>query len=174
VEKIMKRTICLAFLTLLLIPAVALASSHGSGYDKKMDKSMDIVDMAAHTGMFNTLVAAVQAAGLEETLRSEGPFTVFAPTDEAFAKLPEGTVENLVKPENKDQLVAILTYHVVAGEVYAKDVMGLSSAKTVNGAEVPIEVKDGMVFVGGAKVTKADVKASNGVIHIIDTVMIPE
>jgi uncharacterized surface protein with fasciclin (FAS1) repeats len=133
----------------------------------------DIVDVAAGAGSFKTLVAAVKAAGLVETLKGEGPFTVFAPTDEAFAKLPEGTLEELLKPENKDQLVGILTYHVVPGKVDSKKVVGLKSAKTVNGKEVAIKVDGKTVMVGEAKVVKADVEASNGVIHVIDTVLLP-
>ncbi len=144
----------------------AFAGNHG---DKK-----DIVDTAVAAGGFETLAAALTAGGLIDTLKSEGPFTVFAPTDEAFAKLPAGTVESLLKPENKDQLVGILTYHVVAGKVMAADVVKLSSAATVNGADVSIEVKDGTVYVNDAKVTSTDIKASNGVIHVIDTVLIPE
>lgn len=155
-----------------MIATPAFAGHHG---EKKMDyaEKADIVDTAVAAGKFNTLVAAVQAAGLEETLRGDGPFTVFAPTDEAFAALPEGTVETLLKPENKDQLVAILTYHVVAGKTISKDLAGKTlSAATVNGAEVAIDGTDG-VKVGGANVVKADIWASNGVIHVIDAVLLP-
>lgn len=134
----------------------------------------DIVDTAVSAGSFNTLVAAVKAAGLVETLKGKGPFTVFAPTDEAFAKLPAGTVEFLLKPENKDKLVAILTYHVVSGDVKAADVVKLTSAKTVNGKEVKITVADGKVMVDNAHVVKTDIGTSNGVIHVIDTVIIPK
>ncbi len=134
----------------------------------------DIVDVAASNDDFSTLVAAVQAAGLVDTLKGEGPFTVFAPTNEAFAKLPDGTVEMLLKPENKDKLVAILTYHVVAGKVMAADVVKLSEAKTVQGGTVMIKVMDGTVMVDNATVTATDIKASNGVIHVIDTVIMPE
>lgn len=137
-------------------------------------KSQDIVDTAVSAGSFKTLVAAVQAAGLVETLKGEGPFTVFAPTDEAFAKLPKGTVESLLKPENKDKLIAVLTYHVVPGKVMAKDVVKLTEAKTVQGSSVNIAVKDGKVMVDGAHVIKADVATSNGVIHVIDAVILPE
>jgi transforming growth factor-beta-induced protein len=133
----------------------------------------DIVDTAIGAGSFKTLVAAVQAAGLVETLKGPGPFTVFAPTDEAFAKLPAGTVENLLKPENKDQLVAVLTYHVVAGSVKAADVVKLTSAKTVNGADVKITVADGKVKVNDANVVTTDIMATNGVIHVIDAVILP-
>jgi len=148
----------------------------GNKSEMKAAKSAkpDIVDTAVSAGSFETLVAAVQAAGLVDTLKGEGPFTVFAPTDEAFAKLPEGTVENLLKPENKDQLVAILTYHVVPGKVKAADVVKLDSAKTVQGQEVAIEVAEGGVKVAGANVVKTDIVTGNGVIHVIDSVILPE
>lgn len=133
----------------------------------------DIVDTAVGAGSFNTLVAAVKAAGLVDTLKGEGPFTVFAPTDAAFAKLPAGTVESLLKPENKDKLVAILTYHVVAGKVLASDVVKLTSAKTVNGKAVTVKVSDAGVMVDGAKVVATDIETSNGVIHVIDSVILP-
>jgi uncharacterized surface protein with fasciclin (FAS1) repeats len=133
----------------------------------------DIVDVAVGAGSFKTLVAAVKAAGLVETLKGEGPFTVFAPTDEAFAKLPEGTLEELLKPENKAQLVSILTYHVVPGKVDSSKVVGLKSAKTVNGKEVAIKVEGKTVMIGEAKVVKADIETSNGVIHVIDAVLLP-
>ena len=132
-----------------------------------------IVENAAAGEMFTTLVAAVKAAGLAGTLSGEGPFTVFAPTNEAFAKLPSGTVESLLKPENKDKLVKILTYHVVPGTVMAKDVVKLTSATTVEGSDVSIKVVDGAVMVDNAKVVKTDIASSNGVIHVIDTVMMP-
>ena len=134
----------------------------------------DIVDTAVDAGQFKTLVAAVQAAGLVDTLKGDGPFTVFAPTDEAFAKLPEGTVENLLKPENKDQLVAVLTYHVVPGKVMSSDIAGQQiEAATVQGSELTIDaMKD--VKVDNAKVIAADIEASNGVIHVIDTVVLPQ
>ncbi len=134
----------------------------------------DIVDTAVAAGNFKTLVAAVQAAGLVDTLKGAGPFTVFAPTDEAFAKLPAGTVDDLLKPENKDKLVAVLTYHVVPGKVMAADLAGKETkAKTVQGQEVTISGKDG-VTVDGAKVIKADIATSNGVIHVIDAVILPK
>jgi uncharacterized surface protein with fasciclin (FAS1) repeats len=132
----------------------------------------DIVDTAVGAKQFSTLVAAVKAAGLVETLKGDGPFTVFAPTDAAFEKLPAGTVESLLKPENKDKLVAILTYHVVPGKVMAKDVVGLSKAKTVQGKSISITVGDG-VSVDKAKVVKTDIECSNGVIHVIDSVILP-
>ncbi|WP_299480305.1 fasciclin domain-containing protein [uncultured Roseibium sp.] len=134
----------------------------------------DIVDTAVSAGSFNTLVAAVQAAGLVDTLKGEGPFTVFAPTDEAFAALPEGTVENLLKPENKDQLVAILTYHVVPGKVMSSDIAGKKAeVASVQGSEISVDATDG-VKVDGAKVVTADIEASNGVIHVIDAVILPQ
>jgi transforming growth factor-beta-induced protein len=136
----------------------------------------DIVDTAVAAGSFKTLAAALGAADLVATLKGKGPFTVFAPTDEAFAKLPKGTVEDLLKPENKAKLAAILTYHVIAGEVMAAKVVTMNgkSAATVNGASVKIGVKGAAVTVDGAKVVTTDIKASNGVIHIIDTVLIPK
>ena len=133
----------------------------------------DIVDTAVAAGSFKTLAAALTAAGLVETLKGKGPFTVFAPTDEAFAKLPAGTVENLLKPENKAQLTAILTYHVVPGAVMASQVVSLKEAKTVNGKSVKINVMGSTVMVDKAKVVKTDIKTSNGVIHVIDSVMLP-
>lgn len=135
--------------------------------------SKNIVETAVAAGSFKTLVAALQAAGLVDTLEGKGPFTVFAPTDDAFNKLPPGTVESLLKPENKEKLRAILTYHVVAGDVTAKQVMKMSAAKTLEGQSVSISVHDGTVMVNNAKVVKADIPASNGVIHVIDTVLMP-
>lgn len=138
-------------------------------------KAADIVDTAVSAGQFNTLVAAVEAAGLVETLKGDGPFTVFAPTDEAFAKLPAGTVENLLKPENKDQLVAVLTYHVVSGKVMSGDIAGkMTEAMTVQGSELTIDAMKGGVTVDEAKVIQADIETSNGVIHVIDTVVLPQ
>ena len=133
----------------------------------------DIVDTAVSAGSFKTLVAAVKAAGLVDTLKGPGPFTVFAPTDEAFAKLPAGTLEDLLKPENKEKLTAILTYHVVPARAMSKDVAGMSSAKTVNGKELKLKADGGKVMVDKATVVKPDVEASNGVIHVIDTVIVP-
>lgn len=133
----------------------------------------DIVDIAAGAGSFNTLAAALNAAGLIETLKGDGPFTVFAPTDAAFAKLPAGTVEELLKPENKDKLTKILTYHVVAGKVFASDVIKLDSAATVGGESVDISVKENVVKVDQATVTQTDILGTNGVIHVIDQVLIP-
>ena len=133
----------------------------------------DIVDTAVAAGQFKTLAAALGAAGLVDTLKGKGPFTVFAPTDAAFAKLPAGTVDTLLKPENKAKLTAILTYHVVPGKVMAADVVKLNEAKTVNGAMLAIKVDSGNVMINGAKVTTADIVASNGVIHVVDTVLLP-
>lgn len=136
-------------------------------------ETKDIVDVAADNGSFNTLVTAIKAADLVDTLKGDGPFTVFAPTDEAFAKLPEGTVEDLLKPENKEKLVAILTYHVVPSKVMSSDIAGKKTmAKTVEGDELTVDATSG-VKVDEATVTTADVGASNGVIHVIDTVLMP-
>ena len=132
----------------------------------------DIVDTAVNAGTFETLVAAVSAADLVDTLKSEGPFTVFAPTDEAFAALPEGTVETLLKPENKDQLVAVLTYHVVPGKVMSTDLSDDMTAATVQGSDITIDLDNG-VMVNNASVVSADIETSNGVIHVIDTVILP-
>jgi len=133
----------------------------------------DIIDTAISAGTFKTLAAAIGAAGLVETLKGAGPFTVFAPNDAAFAKLPPGTVESLVKPENKAKLAGILTYHVVAGNVMAADVMKISSAKTVNGQSVKVAIVDGKVKLDGATVITADIVCDNGVIHVIDSVILP-
>lgn len=146
----------------LMIAGPAFAGGH----------SKDIVDTAVGAGSFGTLVAAVQAAGLVDTLKGDGPFTVFAPTDAAFAALPVGTVDELLKPENKDKLTAILTYHVVAGKVMSGDLSDGLSAATVNGANITIGTMGG-VTVNGANVTQADIEASNGVIHVIDAVILP-
>ncbi|HEY2017214.1 MAG TPA: fasciclin domain-containing protein [Bryobacteraceae bacterium] len=133
----------------------------------------DIVDTAI-AGHFNTLVAAVKAAGLVDTLKGPGPFTVFAPTDAAFAKLPPGTLESLLRPENRAKLQSILTYHVVAGKVMSGDVVKLHSAKTVEGQSLTIKTMNGGVMINDARVTKADIVASNGVIHVVDTVILPQ
>nr|WP_050789474.1 fasciclin domain-containing protein [Roseibium aggregatum] len=135
-------------------------------------KAADIVDTAVNAGSFGTLVAAVQAAGLVDTLKGDGPFTVFAPTDEAFAALPAGTVDDLLKPENKEKLVAILTYHVVAGKVMSTDLSDGMTAKTVEGSEISVDLDNG-VMVNDANVVTADVAADNGVIHVIDKVIMP-
>ncbi len=137
------------------------------------NQQKDIVDTAVAAGSFNTLVAAVKAAGLVDTLKGAGPFTVFAPSDEAFAKLPPSTITDLLKPENKDKLVAILTYHVVPGKVLAADVVKIKSAKTVNGKEVNVTVEGNGVMINKAQVVATDLETSNGVIHVIDSVMLP-
>ena len=159
----------------LLIAAqfVLVAAQASAGHHEKKAGAKDIVDTAVSAGEFKTLAAALEAADLVGTLKGDGPFTVFAPTDAAFAKLPEGTVESLLKPENRDQLVAILTYHVVAGKVEAADVVKLDEATTVNGQDVQITVADSGVQVNDANVIKTDIEASNGVIHVIDTVILP-
>ncbi|MCU0752037.1 MAG: fasciclin domain-containing protein [Akkermansiaceae bacterium] len=140
---------------------------------EKAPASKDIVDTAVAAGSFKTLAAALTAAGLVDTLKGKGPFTVFAPTDEAFAKLPEGTVESLLLPENKQKLIDILTYHVVAGDVRAEAAMKLEEAAALNKKTIKLEVKDGALYLNKSKVTTADVVCSNGVIHIIDTVLLP-
>jgi transforming growth factor-beta-induced protein len=162
----------MAALTLTALTAAAPVAaqtygSNGSG------GAGDIVDIAVSAGSFKTLVAAVEAAGLVGTLKGEGPFTVFAPTDEAFARLPAGTVEELLKPENRARLVAILTYHVVPGRVMAADVVQLDAATTVQGQALSIAVGGGTVRVDEARVVRTDIEASNGVIHVIDTVLLP-
>lgn len=155
-----------------LLAAAAIAIS--GLFVSSQSFAADIVDTAVSAGNFKTLVAAIQAAGLAETLKGAGPFTVFAPTDEAFAKLPAGTVEDLLKPENKEKLVAILTYHVVPGKVMAADVSGKQTmAKSVQGSEITVNGTDG-VMVDNAKVTTADIAADNGVIHVIDNVIMPK
>jgi len=158
----------------IIILSVLLLSAAATAFAGSYGKSADIVDTAVSAGDFNTLVAAVQAADLVNTLKGEGPFTVFAPTDEAFAKLPPGTVEALLKPENKDKLQAILLYHVVPGKVMAAEVVGMNSAKTAGGQSVSISQKDGGVYVDNAEVIKADIVCSNGVIHVIDSVIMPQ
>lgn len=163
---IMKIQRLLSLVAVLAVTVVAPARAQA-------ESVQDIVGVAVGAGKFNTLVAAVKAAGLVETLKGKGPFTVFAPTDEAFAKLPAGTVESLLKPENKEKLVGILTYHVVPGKVMAADVKTMK-AKTVNGKELNLVVAGGKVSVDNASVIKADVAASNGVIHVIDSVVIPK
>jgi transforming growth factor-beta-induced protein len=158
----------------ILLPVILGAVTFSASPAKDAVAKSDIVDTAVAAGSFKTLVAAVQAAGLVDTLKGAGPFTVFAPTDEAFAKLPAGTVEDLLKPENKSKLAAILTYHVVSGKVMAKDAMKLHSAKTVNGQELTIKTEGGTVMIDGAKVVKANIVCTNGVIHVIDSVVLPK
>lgn len=162
--------IILVSIIMLSMPVVLLAGSHGN-YSKS---SMDIVDTAISAKSFNTLVAALKAADLVDVLRGEGPFTVFAPTDDAFAKLPEGTLESLLKPENNAQLQSILTYHVLPGQYLAADVVKMDSAKTVNGQSFSIRNHDGSVMIDNAKIIKTDITASNGVIHVIDSVILPK
>ena len=157
--------------TLVAVAAIGLLAGHTPLRATAADK--DIVDTAVAAGSFTTLAKALQAADLVETLKGAGPFTVFAPTDEAFAKLPAGTVEGLLKLENREKLKAVLTYHVVPGRVTAAQVTKLNSAKTVNGQQVRLTSSTGSVMVDGAKVVKADVEASNGVIHVIDSVILP-
>ncbi len=160
------KTLVTSFVGLLAILSIATA-------EEKAAKT-DIVDTAVAAGSFKTLVAAVKAAGLVEALKAEGPLTVFAPTDEAFAKLPAGTVESLLKPENKDKLVDILTYHVVKGNVPSKTAVTLDKATALNKKEIKLAVVEGSLTLNGsAKVTKADIECSNGVIHVIDAVILP-
>ena len=159
--------------TLRSISAALLAATmFVAGTQVARSSDADIVDTAVAAGAFNTLVAAAKAADLVDALKGDGPLTVFAPTDEAFAKLPEGTVESLLKPENKDQLAAILLYHVVAGSVYSGDVTDGARPATLQGESLSVSVTDG-VAINGAKVVQADIEASNGVIHVIDTVLLP-
>jgi len=173
------RIVCVGIAVLsLAVASVATAGEKCAGtparaVSAKKAKPADIVDTAVNAGSFKTLAAALEAAGLVDTLKGKGPFTVFAPTDEAFEKLPAGTVESLLKPENKDKLVAILTYHVVPGKVKAADVVKVKSAKTVQGQSVKVDATDG-VKINNAKVEKADIECSNGVIHVIDTVLLPK
>lgn len=159
------KVLVVAALTALPLSALPLSAARA--------ETKDIVDVAAGAGSFNTLVTAVKAAGLAETLKGGGPFTVFAPTDEAFAKLPQGTVEDLLKPENKAKLVKIITYHVVEAKVMARDIWGKMIAKSVEGGSLMVDATDG-VKINDAKVVSADVAASNGVIHAIDTVLLPK
>lgn len=162
-----------SILVIMLSLVLVSSSIYASGDNKNTASTQkDIVTTAVDAGSFKTLAAALQAANLVETLKGEGPYTVFAPTDEAFAKLPEGTVEALLK--DKDALTEILLYHVVSGKVTSGEVVKLTSAKTVEGEDVMIKVSEGSVYINESKVTSADVMASNGVIHVIDTVLIPE
>jgi uncharacterized surface protein with fasciclin (FAS1) repeats len=157
----------LTFTSLALVGILAAAPA-------RAQQTRNIVDTAVAAGSFTTLAKALTAAELIPTLKGPGPFTVFAPTDEAFAKLPAGTLESLLKPENKEKLRRILTYHVVAGEVRAADVVKLKSAKAVSGDTITIKVRDGKVHVDDANVTRTDIQTSNGVIHVIDTVILPK
>ena len=157
-------------LTLTSLALVGMLAAAPAG----AQQTKNIVDTAVAAGSFTTLAKALAAADLVPTLQGPGPFTVFAPTDDAFAKLPAGTLDNLLKPENKDKLRRILTYHVVAGEVRAAEVVKLQSAKAVSGDAITVKVRDGKVHVDGANVTKTDIQASNGVIHVIDAVILPK
>lgn len=159
-------TVPALFAALLLLTTEAFAG----GYHKK---EADIVDTAVSAGTFNTLAAALEAGDLVVTLKADGPYTVFAPTDDAFAKLPEGTVESLLLPENKDKLVEILTYHVVPGKVTAAEVVTLETATTANGSNVAIRVVDETVYINDSRIVATDIGASNGVIHVVDTVILP-
>lgn len=163
-----------SFFVAAAIAALALTGTAFAGNYDTAKKKPTIVDVAAGNPDFSTLVTALKAADLVDTLNGAGPFTVFAPTNAAFAKLPAGTVESLLKPENKAKLVSILTYHVVSGKVKAAQVVKLKNAKTVNGKSVAIKVAAGKVTVDNANVTKTDIEASNGVIHVIDSVIIPK
>ena len=167
----MKKSLALLGATLAVLLVVPVADANTAD-DRPSPKN--IVEVAAEAGTFNTLIAAAKAAGLVDALTGEGPLTVFAPTDEAFAKLPEGTVETLLKPENKDKLKAVLLYHVVAGKVTSDKVVDLSSAETLQGQSVDIKVDMGKVYIDNAQVIAADVRASNGVIHVIDSVILPD
>lgn len=157
----------------LFIAAIATLAIAASANAHNHKSKKDIVDVAAGNPDFSTLVAAVKAAGLVDALKGDGPLTVFAPTNAAFAKLPAGAVEDLLKPENKDMLVAVLTYHVVAGKVMAADVVKVDSATTLQGQSVSVKVNGAKVMINNANVVATDVKASNGVIHVIDTVLLP-
>lgn len=168
----MKLRTPLKLIAIALASALALSFANAGSYKSKK-ASKDLVGVAASAENFSTLVAAVKAADLVDVLQGDGPYTVFAPTDEAFAALPEGTLESLLKPENKDQLVAILTHHVVPAKVLAKDVAS-GTVNTANGSQLEIAVNSGTVMVGGAKVVATDIMASNGVIHVIDKVIVPE
>lgn len=160
-------------LKIMQVGIIAALVAVGGGRATAQAPSKDIVDTAVAAGSFNTLAKALQAADLVDTLKGKGPFTVFAPTDEAFAKLPAGTLEDLLKPENKSKLQRILTYHVVTGKVGSAQVVKMSSAKTVSGDSIAIKTSGKTVMVNNATVVKADVEASNGVIHVIDTVILP-
>ena len=164
----MKKLLCIALVTLCSVAGSGQALAGCGTCDKT------IVENAVASKDFSTLVAAIKAAGLADVLSSKGPFTVFAPTNEAFKKLPEGALADLLKPENKDKLIAVLKYHVVSGKVLAKDVVKLNEAKTVQGSEVKIKVAGGKVTVDGAEVVKTDIACNNGVIHVIDKVILPK
>jgi uncharacterized surface protein with fasciclin (FAS1) repeats len=158
----------------VLAATLAAASALFVSLPARADAPGTIVDVAVSAGSFKTLVAAVKAAGLADTLSGKGPFTVFAPTDAAFAKLPAGTVDTLLKPENKEKLKAILLYHVVAGDVKSTDLKDGESVKTVGGKSITVHIANGVVTIDDATVVKADIPASNGTIHVIDTVLLPK
>lgn len=169
-SKIHMNSVIKVSLVTLVVAAIGCA---GASAEKPAGKK-DIVDTAVAAGSFKTLVAAVKAADLVATLKSEGPFTVFAPTDAAFAKLPEGTVATLLKPENKSKLASMLTYHVVAGKLTAGEVVKMKEIKTVQGQSLKVEVKDGKAYVDGALISTVDIETSNGIIHVIDSVVLPK
>jgi len=159
------------FMLAMLIVASSFTTKTNSVHETKIDA--DIIDLAVSQDFLTTLVAAVKAGDLVDVLKGDGPFTVFAPTNEAFAKLPAGTVETLLKPENKAQLVKILTYHVVPGKVMSTDLKNGQTAKTVEGSTIKVTLKDGKAMINNATVTAADIMADNGVVHVIDTVIMP-
>ena len=170
--------VTLCFVAFQIAPAAAHCGSCGKGdaehsHAETASVKADIVDTAIAAGSFNTLVAAVKAAGLVDALKAEGPLTVFAPTDEAFAALPEGTVESLLKPENKDKLIAILTYHVVSGKVPSSVAVTLEKGETLNGQSFTVKYDGKVLKIDGATVVKADIETSNGIIHVIDKVLLP-
>ncbi len=176
----MRKFLALACVATFTLAASTTASAEGTckgtatTYTSTAAPAKTIVETAIGADQFSTLVAAVKAAGLVDTLSGKGPFTVFAPTNDAFEKLPKGTVESLLKPENKEKLVSILTYHVVPGKVTSQQVVGLDEAKTVQGSKVKISVKDGGVMIDKAKVIKTDIECSNGIIHVLDSVILPK
>ncbi|MCC5939116.1 MAG: fasciclin domain-containing protein [Lunatimonas sp.] len=157
-----------------LFTSVTLMANDGIDKPVKEKPDMDIVDLAASTDFLSTLVAAVKAGDLVDVLKGDGPFTVFAPTNEAFAKLPAGTVESLLKPENKDKLIAVLTYHVVPGIVKSTDLKDGQKAKTVQGQEITVSLSGGKAMIDNATVTAADIEATNGIVHVIDSVILPK
>lgn len=169
----MLRNIANAVKLLIASQFIFIATQANAGGHAHTPAEADIVDVAVSAGQFNTLTAALEAADLIDTLKGDGPFTVFAPTDDAFAKLPEGSVEELLKAENRDQLISVLTYHVVPGKVAAADVAEISEATTVQGSNIAIAVVDGSVTVDNATVVETDIEASNGIIHVIDSVILP-
>ena len=170
----MKKSFNRSLVRVLLAGVAILAISAGLSTNLRAGSQKDIVDTAVDAGSFQTLAKALNAAGLVDTLKGNGPFTVFAPTDEAFSRLPEGALEDLLKPENKDKLVAVLTYHVVPGKVMASAVANMGSAKTVQGQSLTITKDDDGVMVDNAHVVQTDIECSNGVIHVIDNVLLPK